>query len=128
MSDVLSFPLEGPRVGITATPGEPGAATIHRREDGMAIGSIVLGCDERTLVIERLCIETAYRGYGAGSEAAHLLIDAAAAHGYAIVRAWAPPHLGLAVYFWFRMGLRPLHGPGPNGGLALECDLSARRT
>jgi hypothetical protein len=33
---------------------------------------------------------------------------------------WAPPDLGLAVYFWSRMGLRPLNGPGPDGGIWFE--------
>lgn len=126
MADVLLFPLEGPHVVVAAVPGEPGSAVISRLHDGAAVGSVVLARDGGTLTIERLCIEPVYRGYGAGSEAARLILDAAAAQGYSLARAWAPPDLGLAVYFWFRMGLRPLHGPGPDGGLALERDLSTR--
>ena len=48
------------------------------------------------------------------------LFLAAAAPAYAEIKAWAPPDLGLAVYFWVRMGLSPLHGEGPDGGIWFE--------
>ena len=46
-----------------------------------------------------------------------LLLTAACDNaGVPLLRAWAPPHLGLSVYFWIRMGFSPLHGEGPEGG------------
>ena len=77
----------------------------------------------RELIIRTLCIDSARRGYGAGTEAAQMLLEAA--RGKAdTVRAWAPPDLGLAVYFWIRMGLQPLHGEGPEGGIWFERTLT----
>jgi hypothetical protein len=115
----LLLPLEGQRISIIAGAAG-GEMTVTRRADGSVIGSLLVEERDGVLFIEQLCIEPSARGYGAGSEAAHLVLDAAAEAGYQIAQAWAPADLGLAVYFWFRMGLRPLHGEGPNGGLLLE--------
>jgi GNAT superfamily N-acetyltransferase len=123
-ASLLSFPLEGQRIRLEASSDEVSNATITRIADGAALGTV--GVERRqpaTLLIESLCIDSSHRGYGAGSEAARLLIEAARAAGYDRIEAWAPPNLGLAVYFWFRMGFRPLHGEGPDGGLAFECEL-----
>jgi hypothetical protein len=70
-------------------------------------------------------VEPAARGYGLGSEAAGLLRDAAARAGFATLRARSHPDLGLSVYFWTRMGLHPLVGPGPEGGIWFERELGA---
>ncbi|MDZ7726708.1 MAG: hypothetical protein U5Q44_00135 [Dehalococcoidia bacterium] len=80
-----------------------------------------------SLNVASLCVDKERRGYRLpGSEAARLLVDAAADAGYhARITAWAPPDNGLAVYFWYRMGLRALHGEGPNGGLRFERTLAA---
>jgi GNAT superfamily N-acetyltransferase len=72
------------------------------------------------LFIAELCIQPACRGYGLGTETARLVREAAEAGPWRVLRAWAPPDLGLAVYFWCRMGLRPLHGEGPDGGIWFE--------
>jgi hypothetical protein len=77
------------------------------------------------LVVESLCIDEALRGYGRGSDAARMLTSMAAARGWRRLRAWAPPDRGLAVYFWVRMGLRPLFGDGPDGGIWFERELPA---
>ena len=72
------------------------------------------------LMIRSLCIDEPHRSYGAGSEAVLLFNRACDAAGVPLVRTWAPPDGGLAVYFWIRMGYRPLHGEGPEGGLWFE--------
>jgi GNAT superfamily N-acetyltransferase len=115
----LPWPLKGEGV-VVAEGAAPGEFTIWATDE--AIGSGALSVDGDTLRIERLCINPKGRGYGAGSEAARLLLDAAAGAGMRRVRAHAPPDLGLAVYFWIRMGLRPLHGDGPEGGIWFEAE------
>jgi GNAT superfamily N-acetyltransferase len=118
---LLPLPIEGARVRIDPVPGgPPGAATLVRIADGAPVGAVHLEAHSDALVIHELAIASEHRGYGLGSEAAALLRDAAAAAGWPLLRAWAPPHLGLAVYFWCRMGLRPLHGEGPDGGISFE--------
>jgi GNAT superfamily N-acetyltransferase len=120
---LLPWPLEGARVVLEAARSDSEVAIV-RRVDGEPTGSVSLERDGTGVFIVRLCIQDGFRGYGLGSEAARLVLDATAAAGFTHVRAWAPPDLGLAVYFWFRMGLRPVHGAGPNGGIALRRDLS----
>jgi Acetyltransferase (GNAT) family len=112
----LTFPMRGERVTVVSTDD----GIVVRDRDGTEIGTVQLErMDGNILFIKRLCIEEARRGYGAGTETAQLLL-AAAAETAPAVRAWAPPDLGLAVYFWIRMGLRPLHGEGPDGGIWFE--------
>ena len=118
----LVFPLPGERVGIEA-PVAGGPAVIVRLSDGAAVGAVSLETNATTLTIQSLCIDSPARSYGCGSEAAWLLVRAAEASGYQLLRAWAPPTHGLAVYFWFRMGFHPLHGEGPEGGIWLERQL-----
>jgi hypothetical protein len=114
---LAGLPREGERVRLEAA-GD-GVVSIVRRADGTAIGTLAVHVESDALVVDSLSIDAAYRGYGAGSEAAALLVDAATG-SYARIRASAPPHLGLAVYFWVRMGLCPLHGEGPGGGIWFE--------
>jgi hypothetical protein len=109
-------PLEGPRVRIEATDGE---TVIVRRESGERVGSLRVELTGDTLTIESLEIELALRGFGLGSEAAGLVREAAERESRTL-RALAPGDNGLAVYFWIRMGLRPLPGEGAGGGLWFE--------
>jgi len=114
----LPVPLAGRRFRVEMS-GTPGRFHVVRIVDQRTVGRAVLQEPELgTVFIESLCIDEEHRGYGAGSEAAELILGAAAA--YPTVRAWAPPDLGLAVYFWVRMGLSPLHGEGPGGGIWFE--------
>lgn len=113
----LSSPLEGPRVRIEATNN--GETVIVRSESGERVGSLRVELGDGVLVIQSLEIEPALRGYGLGSEAAGLVREAAERESRTL-RAWAPGDNGLAVYFWIRMGLRPLPGEGPEGGLWFE--------
>jgi hypothetical protein len=110
--------VRGERVEIA---GEiPGHCGLTRVSDGGAAGELQTSADGEALVIERLCVEEGLRGYGLGSEAAALVRRAAEEGPWKVLRAWAPPDRGLAVYFWCRMGLSPLHGEGPDGGLWFE--------
>lgn len=109
--------------GITQiVPSNDQALDILRR--GEKVGTVSTEVDKDRLTIVSLCVHDALRGYGAGSAAARALVREAGAAGFATVRAWAPPDRGLAVYFWFRMGLRPLPGPGPDEGIWLQRDLT----
>jgi len=125
---VTSARLDGlfPRIGQRASLelGRPGtgrrAGVIRRLDDREVVGSFELEPSRTGLLIRSLCVEAPFRGHGLGSEAAHLLREAAEAGPWVILRAWAPPDRGLAVYFWSRMGLRPLFGEGPAGGIWFE--------
>ncbi len=92
---------------------------VRRRGERAVIGEVVVRLAAEGPFIERLCIEEEARGYGAGSGAATALLRSLARR-HAVVHTWAPPDRGLAVYFWMRMGFRPLPGEGPDGGLRFE--------
>lgn len=117
MTAGLTDSIRGERVELRI--GE-GGFTVVRMADGVPVGEVRLSAAAGGLVIESLCIHEPHRSYGAGSEAARLLLDAAAAADFETVRAWAHPSLGLAAYFWIRMGLTPQHGAGPEGGIWYE--------
>lgn len=110
--------IAGERVAIRGRI--PGDAVLVRLVDGVDAGTLFTRLDGEALFVEALVIASEYRGYGLGTEAAGLLREFAEAAGCIALTAWAPPHLGLSVYFWCRMGLRPLHGEGPNAGLRFE--------
>lgn len=114
----IEFSVEGPRVRLESE--EAGRVAVIRLADEVVVGAFALDLEGKTLTIQSLCIGLPHRSYGAGSEAAQLLIAAAEAAGYSCIRAGAHPSLGLSAYFWGRMGLRPLHGPGPEGGIWYE--------
>ena len=115
----LDARLEGPRVSLVADGG--GEYRIIRTADGEGLGRVRLVIEADALVVRDLCVDEGHRGYGAGSGAAALVRDAWAADGrWRVLRAFAPAGNGLAVYYWMRMGLRPVPGEGAEGGLALE--------
>ncbi len=110
-----------PRVRLEPTPT---GFTIIRLSDETAVGAAIIEYDAEGPWIASLCIDAPHRGYGAGSEAAWRLTRHYTDAGTPRLRAWAPPDVGLAVYFWSRMGFRPLHGPGPHGGIWFERSLT----
>ncbi|GAB4326698.1 MAG: hypothetical protein Kow0010_09930 [Dehalococcoidia bacterium] len=115
----LGFPRAGAIVRLV--PRDTDTFDIVRLRDVATIGAIELEpLPGNVLFVRSLCIGEPYRSYGAGSEAARMLVESAASAGFKALRAWADPNLGLSVYFWIRMGLRPLHGPGPGGGIWFE--------
>ncbi|MCL4242015.1 MAG: hypothetical protein KJ048_11750 [Dehalococcoidia bacterium] len=102
-------------------PSGPDSLAVRRLADGKDVGTADVEADDgEALTIHRLCIAEADRSYGAGSEAAWLLVRATEVAGYVRLRAWAHPSLGLSVYFWIRMGFSPRHGEGPEGGIWFE--------
>jgi GNAT superfamily N-acetyltransferase len=114
----IEWPIEGDRVRLERE--DDGGVSIVRLRDGERVGHIRIEEQKGSLTIRALCVDEAQRSYGCGSEAGYLVVRAAEAAGFERIRAWAPPNLGLAVYFWFRMGFRPLHGEGPDGGIWLD--------
>ncbi|MDE2934036.1 MAG: hypothetical protein OXS47_09250 [Chloroflexota bacterium] len=92
---------------------------VRRKGRREVVGEVSVDLSGDVPFIERLCIDEEARGYGAGSGAATALLKTLRRR-YPVVRTWAPPDRGLAVYFWVRMGFRPLHGEGPDGGLWFE--------
>ena len=115
----LGLPVSGDRFRLQRSDDDE-TVVVTRLSDGQSVGRFELEARGPALTIRALCIDEARRGYGAGSEAARLLLAAADSAGFITVRAWAPPKLGLSAYFWGRMGLRPLLGPGPTGGIWYE--------
>jgi ribosomal protein S18 acetylase RimI-like enzyme len=111
--------LEARGERVHLVPGGADRLAILRASTGEALGRVEVrgGLAPGELLIWELCIEREHRGYGAGSEAARLLAGAAKAAGWTSLRARAHPEYGLSVYFWIRMGFRPLHGEGPEGGI-----------
>ena len=114
----FDFPLEGERVRIER--GEEGRCEIIRRADNERVGTVAMEALGEEVVVRSLCIDEAHRSYGCGSEAGWLIVRAAEEAGFELLSAHAPPDRGLAVYFWIRMGLRPLQGDGPEGGIWFE--------
>ena len=118
--------ITGERVSLRRVEGE-GMARYEVRRKGKreVIGEVAVDLAGEVPFIERLCIEEGARGYGAGSGTATALLRSLGRR-FPVVRTWAPPDQGLAVYFWVRMGFRPVPGEGPNAGLLFEQTL--RRT
>lgn len=114
---ILPKRILGERVSLRRiATGEVTVYEIRQRGKRGAIGEVALELTAREGIIQRLCINEANRGYGAGSGTAAALLRSLARH-YSTVRTWAPPDRGLAVYFWMRMGFNPIPGDGPKGGL-----------
>lgn len=115
-----SLAATGERVSLR--PAGPARLDVVRTRDRAVVGSLEVqeGRLPAELVIWQLCIEPPERGYGCGSEAALLAVQRAFGAGWETLRARAHPEFGLSVYFWVRMGFRPLHGEGPEGGIWLE--------
>ena len=113
--------IAGPRVYLRRVESGGASTRYDVRRPGTkgAIGQVTLDLTGKSPVIESLCINEGERGYGAGSETAGALLRALSRR-FPTVRAWAPPDRGLAVYFWVRMGFRPVMGEEPRGGLWFE--------
>ncbi|WBL35771.1 hypothetical protein O0235_13500 [Tepidiforma flava] len=125
MSD-LAGPLASRGERVELVPDGADRLTVVRASSGETLGRVEVrgGLAHEELLIWELCIEPEHRGYGAGSEAARLLAGTAKSAGWASLRARAHPEYGLSVYFWIRMGFRPLHGEGPEGGIWFVRDLA----
>ena len=116
--DALALPIEGDRFRLERESDT--SLAVFRKNDGERVGTLTVEWQGDALAVRSLFIDEAHRSYGAGSEAALLFNRACDAGAIPLVRTWAPPGRGLSVYFWIRMGFRPLHGEGPEGGLWFE--------
>jgi GNAT superfamily N-acetyltransferase len=104
--------------------GAAGSVAVFRTSDEQCVGEARVKRRGATLVIESVCIDASERGFGAGSESVVLLAQAARAAGCSAMESWAPASLGLAVYFWMRMGFRPRFGRAAAGdGVEFEREL-----
>jgi hypothetical protein len=115
--DSLTLPVEGDRFRLERDGTN---VAVVRTNSGERVGALEVADEPHGLFIRSLCIDEPHRRYGAGSEAALLFNRACDAAAIPLVRAWAPPDRGLSVYFWIRMGFRPLHREGPEGGIWFE--------
>ncbi len=119
--------IAGERVTLRRAGGdEPVRYEVRWRGKREVIGEVAVDLSGERPFISRLCIDEEARGYGAGSGAATALLRSLTRR-YEVVRTWAPPDRGLAVYFWVRMGFRPVAGEGPDGGLWFEQILRKKR-
>ena len=115
----LSLPAVGERFWLER--GADDELRVVRLSNNEDVGTMRLeSAADSDIFVRALCIDVEHRGYGAGSEAVRLFNELCEAASVGVVRAWAPPDRGLAVYFWIRMGFRPLGGEGPEGGLWFE--------
>lgn len=113
----LALPIVGERFRLERADD---GIHIVRLADETAVGSFDIEDIAEGILVRSLCITEQHRSYGGGSEAARLFNRACEDAHIPLVRTWAHPNLGLSVYFWIRMGYRPLHGDGPDGGIWFE--------
>jgi hypothetical protein len=119
-----SVPWQGAKVSVLLKERSGDDACLDLQHSGETVGALKLSACDAELHIRSLEIEQAFRGYGSGSETAYMLLGRLPECGFTRVRAVAAPNLGLSVYFWTRMGLHPIHGAGPCGGLWFERELA----
>ncbi len=109
---------EGTRVSLKSEGRQAG---IIDNETGTVIGRVVVAAGPGDLIeIESLSIDEPHRGRGAGSEAFRLLLSSLGGGQWRTLRASAPAGMGLAAYFWMRMGFRPLFGAREERRLVFE--------
>ena len=107
-------------------PLEAATAVLISDADGAAIGLVVVRTDVPApgcASVPLIAIEPSRRFRGLGGQAGTALDAHLRSSGYERVYAPAPDGRGLAVYFWLRLGFRPLRldeAPGPVKGLLSE--------
>lgn len=75
---------------------------------------------EDAVEIDFLAIEPALRGWGYGSEAVRLLEKHSLREGLGnSFQAKVPAHNGLNLYFWLRLGYRPVRTEGKSGRILM---------
>ena len=97
--------------------------TIVSKKNDSKLGNIFVKFENGTPIISSICVADPDRGYGIGTDTI-LLFLSKLAQSYENVKAFAPPELGLAAFFWVRMGFRPCFGKAPAGGLWFERNLT----
>ncbi len=122
----IAWPIEGARVVLrpgnhellvqTAWPKGPLDGLLVAVEvDGEAAGFIAIDGENRAHCAA-IWLRPGARRMGYGVEAVQLLVEALRQAGQSVVTAEVPADVGLAVYFWLRLGFRPVTAsPGPAG-------------
>ncbi|MXY80322.1 MAG: GNAT family N-acetyltransferase [Chloroflexi bacterium] len=110
---------------------EAGDAVYWLRPVGTAtpVGACAARVEEDALVWTWLAVEAEWRGYGYGGAAVPIVERAARRLGATSGRALVPASNGIALYFWLRLGYRPLAGAAwakPREGTWMGRALSAR--
>lgn len=122
--------------------GEP-CPLSQRRADGDAVywlrppgtppdqplGACAARIDGRELCWTWLAVDEAWRAYGFGGAAVPVIERAAARQGIASGRVLVPARNGIALYFWLRLGYRPITDPPweqPYPGTWMRRDISPR--
>jgi hypothetical protein len=95
------------RVGLREESGSPGYVITDLR--GEKVGSIDYSVnDAGWLDVRWIELAAQHRRWGLGAEAVRLLeVKTAERWGVKGVRAHVPRDVGLALYFWLRLGYRP---------------------
>ncbi len=100
-----------------------GVYELRVRIDGapMTVGALAVRVEQRDLVWTWLAVAEAQRAFGFGGAAVPLIERQAAKSGSTFARVRVPATNGVALYFWLRLGYRPLASgswPAPGGAQA----------
>jgi len=95
--------------GRSVTPRTDGVLMIERTGESEPVGLMEYGVRDGWLTVPFIALAKTYRGWGSGSEAVRLLEGWAMREGLAErFRVEVPVQNGLGLYFWLRLGYRPL--------------------
>jgi GNAT superfamily N-acetyltransferase len=108
-------------VGYDAIDADaPGRSLLNRADDDGTIARVIIaggedigvvvygGRDGGMAVIEFVGVQPSYARRGYGHKAAELVEDELRSVGATVIDAPAPSMHGIAVYFWIRLGYRPM--------------------
>jgi len=99
--------------GRSLEPRPNGVLAIKRIGEDDPIGIVEYEATDRRLTVRFIALAKAHRGWGYGSEAVRLLEEWAVRKGLAQrFRAEVDSRNGLGLYFWLRLGYRPLGAMG----------------
>jgi len=104
----MSRSRRSPAARVALRPLTASTYEIVRRADGVAVGEVECRADELAeggLTFESVEIEAGQRGWGYGSEAVQLLEAEGKAERFL---ARVDVTNGLGLYFWLRLGYRPV--------------------
>jgi len=95
--------------GRSVSPQSGGVLVIRRIDEDAPIGIVEYEAIGGWLTVQFIALAKAYRGWGYGSEAVRLLEESEIREDLAErFRAEVAMRNGLGLYFWLRLGYRPL--------------------
>ncbi len=96
------------RVALRVPEGRDGGRVAIADLEGAEVGWVDCGASDGLLEVRWIELGMEWRRHGLAAEAVRLLEDEAARRwGVQGVRAEVPVGIGLALYFWLRLGYRP---------------------